>query len=185
MTPGCPLDEVLSRRAVRHTLNRDLESNTPPNAKPFEIVFIAGHHQLVPCNEGRPPMVRSEQRLGCLSFIAVLLIIFGIVQLVIYFNPSIVANATAAVQNVQPTCNGEPMSPGDVCEVYENGALVRTDSYEDRLAAAQGSDGYWAQFTVTLAQPGADIFGLLALSIGLLILLPTTLKSIRKARTTY
>jgi hypothetical protein len=130
-------------------------------------------------------MVRSDQRLGCVSFIAVLLIIFGIVQLVIYFNPNIVVNAAAAVQDVQPTCNGEPMSPGDVCQVYENGVLVRTESYEDRLASTGGPAEFWAQFTVTLAQPGAYIYGLIALSIGLLIMLPISLKSMRKARTRY
>lgn len=133
-------------------------------------------------------MARSNQRSGCMSSIAVLLVIFGILQLVLYFNPNIVVNATATpesqTQAVQPTCNGQPMSPGDVCDVYENGVLVRTESYEDRLGAAQSVSGPnpLTQVAVTLTQPNSYIFGLLALGIGLLLLLVIR---IRNGRTTY
>lgn len=132
-------------------------------------------------------MARSYQRSGCMSTIAVLLVVFGILQLVLYFNPNIVVNATATpasqTQAVQPTCNGQPMSPGDVCDVYENGVLVRTETYEDRLAAVQepGANPL-TQVAVTLTQPNSYIFGLLALGIGLLILL---VMRVRKGRITY
>ena len=38
-----------------------------------------------------------------------------------------------------PTCNGQAMSPGDLCDVYVNGLLDHTDSYDDRLHQAQSA----------------------------------------------
>ena len=133
-----------------------------------------------------------------IRFIAGLLIIYGILQLIAYFYPNSVFTLTGpppkplVLPTPQPavaTCNGQVMSPGDVCDVYENGVLVRTDTYEERLAAAQADaqapiqaaqaahDSAEAtyQLAVTLTQPNSYIFGVLALVIGLLLLLATSI----------
>jgi hypothetical protein len=38
-----------------------------------------------------------------------------------------------------PTCAGEAMQPGDTCDVYVNGILDHTDTYEDRVQQAQNA----------------------------------------------
>lgn len=42
--------------------------------------------------------------------------------------------------NSAPTCNGESMRPGDVCDKYTNGNLTGTDSYQTRLDQQHNGD---------------------------------------------
>ncbi|HEY7126479.1 MAG TPA: hypothetical protein VH540_21245 [Ktedonobacterales bacterium] len=49
--------------------------------------------------------------------------------------------ASSKSSSGQPTCNGQVMSPDEVCDVYVNGILDHTDSYNDRVQQAQNSSG--------------------------------------------
>jgi actin-like ATPase involved in cell morphogenesis len=51
-------------------------------------------------------------------------------------------------------CDGQVMQPGDLCDVYENNVLIRTDTYEDRLQAKKAEI---ASYTETLQSLQAQV----------------------------
>jgi hypothetical protein len=58
------------------------------------------------------------------------------------------AEVEAAIQNAQPVCAGQVMSPGDSCTVYVGNNIDHTESYGDRLRAARESAEVDVKFAV-------------------------------------
>ncbi len=56
----------------------------------------------------------------------------------------------------EPMCNGEVMSPGDTCIVFDNGSS-HTDTYEDRVQQAQSAASF-RPILIALAGIGSLLF---------------------------
>jgi flagellar basal body-associated protein FliL len=103
---------------------------------------------------------RESRRSGRSRTIAVLvllaLFVLGLV-LILAVYPGNPDNTSA------PKCNGETMSPGDICDEYVNGGLTHSDSYQDMLHQQQAS------------HPVALVAGIIAIAIAVLVLIPVFL----------
>jgi hypothetical protein len=65
--------------------------------------------------------------------------------------------------NSAPTCNGETMNPGDVCDKYTNGTLTGTDSYQDLLNQQHNGS------------PGTQAFGWILVGLAIVLAIPVYL----------